>query len=174
MNIYLNEFFQKILLKKRFLNKLLVETGDLTNEKRETLKTSTKFSFLFSKIIKNFIKYDNLIVFILDITFSKSNTYINIMNSQGTLRFSRSSGSLFYSGKNKKARISILKSIIKILITKLKFLSNQPIALHLKNVKFMKRWIITKFKNKFFIKIIKNYSTYSHNGCRLAKSKRKK
>lgn len=60
------------------------------------------------------------------------------MNPKGIIIFSSSSGGLFYTGKNKKARFLVVKSIINILVTKLKYLHNKPIALHLKNTQFIK------------------------------------
>ena len=163
-NYYLNKFFQKIILKKKNFNKLLLK---LYNIKK--LKIKNKF------FQKKYIRYEkSIIFFIIDIIFSKSNIFLNVIDSQGTGKFSYSSGNLFYKGKNKQSKILVIKSMLKILMTKLKFLCDQPVALHLKNVKFMKRWIISKFKKIFFVKIVKNFNFYSFNGCRLIKLKHKK
>lgn len=173
INKNLNEFLQIVVLKKQYLNKLKLKLSFFKNSNiKNNRLILTKFFISLFKNIKNL--NNNLITYIIDITFSKSNIFINVINIKKIIKLSVCSGNLFYKGKNKKAKILVLKSIIQILITKLKFLSTKPLALHLKNVSFTKWWVIQKIKSKFFIKTIKNFIIYNYNGCRLAKLKRKK
>ena len=108
------------------------------------------------------------------ISFSRSNTLLHVMNSSGILKFFCSAGNLSYKGNSKKARALVLKSMINLLVRKLKFLRYKPIALHLKNVRFMRFWIVKRFKKKFTIRIVKNFNSYPYNGCRKRKVRRKK
>jgi ribosomal protein S11 len=96
------------------------------------------------------------------------------MDFSGNLKFFHSAGFLKYKGKNKKSRFVVLKDMYKILISKLKFLKSQPVALHLKNVGFAKFWVIRVFKKKFFIRVVRSFNKYPHNGCRKRKMRRKK
>jgi hypothetical protein len=61
------------------------------------------------------------------------------MDFTGKLKFSSSAGSLSHKGKTKKVRIFVIKSMINLLLKNCTFLQSKPIALHLKNVKFLKR-----------------------------------
>ena len=115
-----------------------------------------------------------LIAHIIKIYFSKTNTFLQVTNSLGQLKFFCSSGLLLVKGKNKKARTSVLKKMITVLLKKLKFLKNRPAVLHLKNVGFKKAWILKKIERKMFLKAITGFNSYSHNGCRKKKVRRKK
>jgi ribosomal protein S11 len=95
------------------------------------------------------------------------------MDFSGNLKFFCSAGSLQYKGKRKKARYLVFRDMFRILNSKLKFLKSQPLALHLKNVGSAKVWIVKTLKKKLFIKIIKSYDLYPHNGCRKRKVRRK-
>ena len=170
-NFNLNEFLKKIVLKKQYLKKLKNKTCSLENIKEQNYK-SLNSNLFFKK--KSFIEYDSLVFYIIDISFSRSNTLLHVMDSSGRLKFFCSAGDLFYTGKSKKSRVSVLKAMIRVLIRKLKFLQNKPIALHLKNVRFRKFWIVKKLKKKFFIKVVRSFNLYPHNGCRKRKVRRKK
>lgn len=170
-NFNLNKFLKKIVLKKQYIKKLKNKTCLLENIKEQNYK-SLNYSLFFKN--KDFMKYDSLVVYIVDISFSRSNTLLHVMDSSGILKFFCSAGDLSYTGKSKKARVSVLKAMIRILVRKLKFLQNKPIALHLKNVGFRKFWIVKRLKKKFFIKIVRSFNLYPHNGCRKKKVRRKK
>ena len=170
-NFNFNKFFREIVLKKQYIKKLKSKTCLLENIKEQNYKSLSYSLFLKNE---NFRKHDSLVVYIIDISFSRSNTLLHIMDSLGVLKFFCSAGDLSYIGKSKKARVLVLKAIIQILIRKLKFLQNKPIALHLKNVGFRKFWIVKKLKKKFFIKIVRSFNLYPHNGCRKKKVRRKK
>ena len=172
IRLNLNEFFQNIQIKKKLLNKLklkfnIINCSLKTNNNKNIIKL-----FVLSLNKQNF--YNNLVFYIINIKFSKSNIFVNITNSNKILKFFICSGNLFYKGKNKKAKTLVLKSVIQVLLTKIKFLKNKPTALHLKNTGFILRWLIFKFKNSFIIKLIKCFISYSHNGCWLTKQKRTK
>jgi len=115
-----------------------------------------------------------LIKYIIDVTFSRTNTFVHVMDFSGQLKFFCSAGTLNYKGKSKKARYSVFRDIYRVLVSKLRFLKGQPVALHLKNVSFAKFWIIKLLKKKFYIKVVRNFITYPYNGCRKRKMRRKK
>jgi ribosomal protein S11 len=169
-NLILNKFFNVIILKKQYIKKLKYKLFDLT-----TLKKNKNSSLYFNQnfLIKS-LNVDNLIKFIITITFTKSNTYIHISDYLGKLKYFFSAGFLTFKGKKKKDRRIVLKSVLKKFRTSLKFLQSQPIALHLKNVGLNKFWIIKNFKQMFFIKLIKNFNLYAFNGCRKKKIRRKR
>lgn len=167
----LNNIFKNIKLKKQHIVTLKKQVKKINDIKLNN------FKLLGEKIVKKniFLNKNSLLVkYIIDIRFSKSNTLLHIMNFKGDLIFFSSAGLLNYKGKQKKARFLVFKEFYKILITKFRFIKNQPIALHLKNVQSSKFWIIKTLKKKFFIKVIKNYNSFPHNGCRKRKMKRKK
>ena len=170
-NLNLNKFLKKIVLKKQYIKKLKNKTCLLENIKEQNYK-----SLNYSLFLKNesFIKHENLVVYIIDISFSRSNTLLHVMDSSGMLRFFCSAGDLSYTGKSKRARVLVFKSMIRVLVRKLKFLQNKPIALHLKNVGFRKFWIVKMLKKKNFIKVVRSFNLYPHNGCRKRKVRRKK
>jgi hypothetical protein len=50
------------------------------------------------------------------------------MDFSGKLKFFCSAGSFGYKGKNKKSRYSVFRDLYRVLVSKLKFLKNKPIA----------------------------------------------
>lgn len=166
----LNKFFKELKLKKQYINSLNNQIILLNSLKEKNYK---KLHSIFHGNYKKSFKEDFLISYIIDITFSKTNKFIHVMDYSGNLIFFCSAGSLQYKGKNKKSRL-VLKDMYKVLVSKLKILKNQPVALHLKNVGFVKFWIIKLFKKKFFIKIVRSFNSYPYNGCRKKKMRRKK
>lgn len=162
----LNIFFQNILLKKQYILKLKNKVSYLNN-----IKNSSDIWYNQNQKIA---KEHYLVKYIIDITFSKTNTLLHVTDFAGNLKFFCSAGSFNYNGRSKKSRRAILKDFYKTLVLKLQFLKSQPIALHLKNVRSEKFWIFKHFKKKFFVKTIKVFNTYSYNGCRKKKIRRKK
>lgn len=170
-NPKLNQFFKILSLKKQYLQKLREQSAILTESKKKNYKIINQ-SFKSDNISTNL---DHVIMYIIDITFSRSNTFLNVMDASGKLKFFCSAGHLQFKGKrNKKSRFLVFKSICRILITKLKFLKGKPIALHLKNVGFKRFQIIKKLKTHFFIKLVKVFNLFPFNGCRKKKVRRKK
>lgn len=162
----LNIFFQNILLKKQYILKLKNKVNYLNNIKNS--------SDIWYNQNQKSAKEHYLVKYIIDITFSKTNTLLHVTDFSGNLKFFCSAGSFNYNGRIKKSRRSILKDFYKTLVLKLQFLKSQPIALHLKNVRSEKFWIFKHLKKKFFVKTIKVFNTYSYNGCRKKKIRRKK
>lgn len=173
-SLNLNKFFSDIKLKKQYIKKLKSKCDLLNNFKKNYKNLSLS---VFSKSCsKNSVKESFLVTYVIDITFSRTNTLLHLMDFSGNLKFFCSAGLLKYKGKSKKkARYLIFRDMFRILNSKLKFLKSQPLALHLKNVGSAKFWIVKKFlKKKLFVKIVKSYDLYPHNGCRKKKVRRKK
>lgn len=171
INFDLNKFLENIKFKKQYVKDLKTKISSLSAIRKTNYKLVN--AELFSHDIKSF-KDDNLVTYIIDINFSRSNTFVQVMDFSGKLKFFYSSGSFNYSGKSKKARYIVFRDFYRVLVSKLKFLRGKPIALHLKNVGYNKFWIVKKLKKKFFIKSVKSFVSYPHNGCRKRKMRRKK
>ncbi len=169
----LNKFFKSITLKKQYTQNLKSKVNLIQTNLR--VKNYKKLVCLNNSFHCSKLKEDFLITYIIDITFSKMNTLMHVMDFKGNLKFYCSAGSLQYKGKKKKiSRYSVFKYMYKVLVYKLKFLKGQPLALHLKNVGSTKFLIIKLLKKKLFIKVVKSYDLYPHNGCRKKKIIRKK
>jgi ribosomal protein S11 len=167
-----NDFLEKIRLKKKYINKLDNKIYQLNDLKEKSYKSlSLKLSDEKSNVLK---KENYLVKYVIDITFSRTNTLLHVMDFSGHLKFFCSAGVLQYKGKRKKARYQVFRDLYQILLSKFKFIKNQPIALHLKNVGVARFWIIKLLKKKYFIKVIRSFNTYPHNGCRKKKVRRKK
>jgi ribosomal protein S11 len=171
-SIHLNQFLEALSLKKQYLQKLKKQSFFINLLKQKNYKIISQFNRNFEHTSSNL---DNIIMYIIDITFSRSNTFLHVMDSSGKLKFFCSAGHLQYKGRrNKKSRFAVFKSIYHVLLTKLRFLKGKPIALHLKNVGLKRFWIIKKLKTHFFIKLVKIFNFFPFNGCRKKKVKRKK
>jgi ribosomal protein S11 len=163
----LNEFLKKIIFKKTYIKKIKDRVLFLNEVLKQNYKKLNSKAEMSNRI--NF-----LIGSIIEVNFSKANTFTQITNSSGTLKLSCSAGSLFYKGKNKKARTLVLKNLINVLIKKLSTLKNKAVVLHLKGTGFKKSWITKKLGKKTIIKIAAGFNLYSHNGCRKKKIGSKK
>lgn len=175
----LNSFFTDIFEEREYLHKLNIQKTLLKDAKQAGLQFLPQ-SFYERASLESFnnnllaIKKNNIIFYIITVSFSRVNTFLHVTEASGKLKFSCSAGCLKLKGKNKRLRKDILKDFYRILITKLKFLRKQPLALHLKNVAFRKHQIIKKLKAKLFIKVVRVFNSFPHNGCRLKKIRRKK
>jgi ribosomal protein S11 len=170
-NIDLNKFFKDVKLKKQYIKEFKDVVLNLNTIKEKNYRYLN--SLLFFKY-KSTNTNDNLVTYIIDISFSKTNTLLHIMDFSGNLKFFCSAGLFKYKGRRKKSRFQIIRDFYHILLSKFKFLRFKPIALHLKNVGNDKYWITKKFKKKFYIKTIRNFNLYPCNGCRKKKVRRKK
>ena len=83
-------------------------------------------------------------------------------------------GSVNLTGKQKRRRIITVLRLFKLLYKNASFLFGKPIALHLNNVNRNKFLIVKKLKQKFFIKLIREFNQIPYNGCRKPKIRRKK
>ena len=154
---------------KNFKNKIFV----LKTTKLE--KNTKKLKFIVSAKHQIFCVEQDLIKYIITIHVSKTNTLINITDIKGNLKLFISAGSVKLNGKQKVKQPTAFINILKILITKAKFLKNKPVAVHFKNINtYYELFLINMLKSKFFIKIIRSYNLQPHNGCRPKKIKRKK
>lgn len=170
-NFDLNKFLRSLKLRKQYITELKKKFLLLNSIQEKTYKNLN--SVLISKSKLSSID-DSLVMYIIDITFTRTNTLLHVMDFSGKLKFFCSAGSLKYTGKGKKQRFTVFRDFYRVLVSKLKFLQSKPIALHLKNVGNNKFWIIKKLKKKFFIKVIRSFNLYPHNGCRKRKMRRKK
>jgi ribosomal protein S11 len=170
-NFDFKNFLRDIRLKKQYLQNF--KTKMLLVSKIRDNNYKSLYNLLFPN--KNsLLNADHLVSYIIDISFSRSNTFLHVMDSSGKLKFFYSSGSFNFSGKSKKSRYAVFKSLYRILVSKLKFLKGKPVALHLKNVGYNKFWIVKKLKKRFFIRCVRSFNLYPHNGCRKRKMRRKK
>jgi hypothetical protein len=130
-NFNLNRFFRKVSLKKQYTQRLAKKALLLANIKEQSYKC-VNYDLLFQN--RHLVKRKNLIKYIINISFARSNTSLHITDFSGALKFGCSAGSLSFTGKNKRAKTPVLKAILRILIQKLKTLKTKPVALHLTNV----------------------------------------
>lgn len=145
------------------------------------LKFSLKEKQRFKKLIHlssnskvNSKKSGIRVVYSIYFSFSTVNTFMYVTDALGNLKFQYSAGLASFKGKLKKNRWQVLNFFFKELQKlRVSILKNKPIALHFNNVGFYKYFIVKNLKKNLFIKIIKNYQTYSFNGCRKKKKLRK-
>lgn len=158
-------------VKKVYYYKLIKLVNQLKNLKYK-VQLKKKF-FLSTRTTKQL--NPNLIVYIINVVLSKTNTFVNVVDIQGNVLVSISAGSLNLTKFQKKAQPTALLSVFKVLLLKAKFLKNKPVALHFKNVKrFHESFFINVLKNKLYIQSFQSYNLLPHNGCRPKKIKKLK
>jgi ribosomal protein S11 len=171
-------------------NKLKLETSLLQEEKFYVKNLQNQIIYLKklkendykSLSVKKFILDNNkelnsqdfMIMYIINVSFSKANTTIHVSDIQGNLKLFYSAGSVELSGKQKRKRRVSVSKLIALLLKKATFLNSKPIALHLSNVNYYKNLIVRKLKRNLYIKIIKIFNQTPYNGCRKKKFRRKK
>ena len=153
--IYLNILYEKIL--------------EYNNLKKLELYRNLSIPQLGNVFDKKF-----LVVYIITISFSRSNTTLHVSDIKGNVKLFYTAGSVNLSGKQKKRRVLAILRLFKLLYRNASFLYGKPISLHLNNVNRHKFLIIRKLKQKFFIKLIKEFNQSPYNGCRKPKIRRKK
>lgn len=170
VKLNLNSLFNSIKLKKQYIKKLQSKVTLLN-----TLKESN-YKLLNSQVLgkKESCEDNYLVSYIIDITFTPTNTLLHVTDPSGNLKFFCSAGSFNFKGKAKRSRFLVFREMYNTLLSKLKFLKGQPVAIHFKNVGSSKSWILKKLRKKFFIRIVKSFNLYPFNGCRKPKMKRKK
>jgi len=159
-------------LRKKYINNLNSQIDELKSIREKNYKNLN--SVFYSKNLKIFPEKSSLVMYIISISFLKTNITLQVMDITGKLKFFCSAGSVNLKSKQKRAQLLVLTRLISFLMAKVKFLKNRPIALHLKNVGNTKFLLIKKLKHKFFIKIIKVFEIFPHNGCRKKKLRRKR
>lgn len=170
-NFNLHFFFKDLRLKTQYINQLKNKIFLLNQVKEKSYKTVNLDLYPTNKFLA---LNDSRVLYIISIQFSKSNTLFHVTDFKGNLRFFCSAGCFHYKGKGKRNRLAVIKNFFYLLAMKLKFLKGKPLALHLKNVNSNKFWLIKQLKTKFFIKTVRSFNFYPHNGCRKSKVRRKK
>ena len=158
---------------KTYVKNLQDQIDSLKKLKEQNYKELSVAEFAKSKQEAS-IEQDLIVMYIINVSFSKANTTIHVSDIKGNVKLFYSAGSVGLTGKQKrKRRIAIVK-LISLVMKKASFLSNKPVAVHLNNVNFYQNLIINKLKQTFFIKIIKSFNQTPYNGCRKPKMRRKK
>ena len=170
VKLNLNNIFTNIKLEKQYIKNLQDKIILLNNIKEKNNKLLGSEVFATKKSSEE----NYLLSYIIDITFSQTNTLLHVTDPLGNLKFFCSAGSLNFKGKAKRSRFLVFREMYHILISKLKFLKKQPVGVHFKNVGSSRFWVLKKLKKKFFIKVVKSFSLYPYNGCRKRKMRRKK
>jgi len=161
--INLIKFFKdiKISKKTKYLV-LLLKFNQLTKKYKN-----------FKKISDNIKNKQNLINYIININLSKTNTIVNVTDINGNPKVIISAGLIKFKSSQKTMQPSAILNVLKTLFLKAMFLNNKCVALHFKNTKvYYESLIINLLKTKVFIKSIRSYNLYPHNGCRPKKLKR--
>lgn len=173
INLDLNKFFQKIFFKKQYIRQLKNKITLLNNIKKNKYKALNSDLF---KTPNNFtIKKVSEVNYIIDFSFSKTNTTLHVMDCSGKTKFFYSAGLLDFKGNQKTFQSNaILKKFYKILVSDLLFLKSSKVAIHFKNKNYKISWFLKKLREKFFISVVKFFTIYPYNGCRRKKKKRKK
>lgn len=115
-----------------------------------------------------------IVVYIINISFLKTNTMINISDIKGNVKLFYSAGLVDLVGKQKKKRRIAISKLVLLLLIKATFLYKNPVALHLNNVSSYKKFIVTKLKKILYLRVIKIFNQPFYNGCRKKKLPRKK
>lgn len=135
------------------------------------IKSKTNYFLLF--IYLDFFNNQKLISYVLNITLSSTNTFVNVNSIKGIPKNFYSAG-MFQLQKNQKIRQpKAMLTILRYLLLKLKIIKIKPMALHFNNFFYNQQsYIFKKLKQKIFTRLITNCNFQSHNGCRLRKKKR--
>lgn len=149
------------------------------NEKLKSNKIMGR-SFVEAKMLiieKKFssLNVSDLIKYVIGISFLKKNIMMYIGCVDGQLKYHCSAG-IIKLNKNQKVKIPlVLLKLTKVISIKLPSLTNVPTALHLNNMpKSLQLFFESVFKTQFFIIQLNSFKSFSHNGCRPKKLKRKK
>jgi len=178
-NILFNSVAQKLKLKtstlqeeKNYIKNLLNQIDLLKKSKEKNYKNlSVKKP---SAVANEVHQQDLLVMYIVNITFTKANTIIHVSDIKGNMKLFYSAGSVGLMGKQKKNRRIAVSKLISLLLKKATFLKNKPLALHLNNVNFYNSLIVNKLKHALYIRVIKRFNQTPYNGCRKKKIRRKK
>jgi len=159
------------------LIKLIKILNILKTSKKKLKKLSDSIKKQKLKFYNNNQKFkmakQNVINYIINIMLSPTNTIVNVTDTNGNVIISISAGGINLTKFQKKAQPMALLNIFKVLLSKAKFLQNNSVALHFKNVKrFHESFFITALKKKIFVKSFQSYNLTPHNGCRPKKIKR--
>jgi len=136
---------------------------------------------------KNVIKQQKQIKHIITVKLTYSNIMMNLTTNRGHPKVTISSGLNYFTGRLKTSRYAAT-TITEMFLLKCEehFKKNDKqlldttskhngivAAIHLTGIKKNRKTILRLIKKKFVIKLFKNNSIQSHNGCRDKKKKRK-
>lgn len=154
----------------KFISVLYDELVEDDNVRSKMLKKHKN-----NELTQNFVfDQDFVIMYIVTLTFSKSNIMVHISDVMGNVKWFCSSGSLKITGKQKKQKRSVVLKLILFLFKEANFILKKPVALHLNNVGSSQTFVINKLQKEIYIKIIKSFNQIPYNGCRKKKIRRKK
>lgn len=160
-----------LLSEEKFSTKIFKNQVDL-------LKKIKKNGFRNLSINKNRVKLENnqglILIYVVNISFLKTNTNINVSDIKGNMKLFFSAGLVNLAGKQKKKRRIAISKLISLLLKRATFLYKKPIAVHLNNTGFYKKFILTKLKKTLYIRVVKTFNQAPYNGCRKKKLPRKK
>jgi len=124
------------------LIKLIKILNILKTSKKKLKKLSDSIKKQKLKFYNNNQKFkmakQNVINYIINIMLSPTNTIVNVTDTNGNVIISISAGGINLTKFQKKAQPMALLNIFKVLLSKAKFLQNNSVALHFKNVKNIK------------------------------------
>ena len=168
-----NKFFKKNMLhvqQLNFLKKKLKNKIEFLNLLKENKRTKNlSLTLKKNRILENSLKY------IIGVSLSNTNTNFYITDIKGNIKYFSSAGFLNLNGNQKIRKPAVLIKLLRLIISKTKFIGNASIALHLKNfTEFYVYLILTLIKKYFVVKHVRVYNNKPHNGCRPRKLKRKK
>lgn len=162
-----------LLNEERFyLENLKTQINSLKKIKEKDYKDVITTKKSGSKSEKN--NQNLIILYIINISFLKANTTIQVSDIKGNIKLFYSAGSVGLAGKQKRKRRVAVSKLISLLLKKAVFLNKKPIALHLQNVNFYKNFILSKLKKILYLRVIKSFNQVPYNGCRKRKLPRKK
>lgn len=158
----------KELYDKKSYNKEIVSKKKILLETNlsQLLTTLTPRSSTNSK--------DLLIFYVINITFLRANTIIQLSDARGKSILFFNAGDVGLVGKQKRQRKLATTRLIQLLFTKIPHLTTFPVAVHLKNVRAHKVSILEHLKKFSLIRIVRNFTQIPYNGCRKKKIQRKK
>jgi hypothetical protein len=180
LNPNLNYFLSTLSKKKPYVKVLKDKIQTMLSMKRSEYREvnlrilKRNFDVLPDYDMYDLSKMDEIdesivVAYVVDITKTRSNFYLNILNSVGKLMLTASAGNLIDLSviKRKSAGFLLINAIFK-LIPKQKYLKGKPIALHIKNKRIPIKFI-RKLQRKSLLKCITVFHKKPFNGCRSKK-----
>jgi hypothetical protein len=177
-NNSLNKLLNEISIKKKYGQVLEKKADTLLSVRIDGYKmvnltllnptSNTPSGFLKQKTVFD----ENLMVmYVITLTVTKTNFYLNVSDVTGKLKLSVSAGNFksLRGIRNVKTLKILSFNAIHKLIYKQKYLVGKPIVLHLRNKEHVPRRFLRKLRKKRFLKIITFFNRTPFNGCRKKK-----
>lgn len=147
--------------------------GVLVSKVENKIKELKKLSKKIRPTVLSASDVSREIAYIVKVRFSAVNTFLHISDCEGRLEFQTSAGHFFYGKQKAVRRSSVLQKLFDRAMAEFPLVKEKPVALHLCNVN-MRFWVVRKLKKKLYVRVVKVFKVYPHNGCRKKKLKRKK